>query len=121
MVQNTLVNTPANVGDAGSIPGLGRSLGEGKGNPLQYSRLGNPMDRGAWQATDHSVAKESDKTEQLNNNNVLILEPYIYICVYVYIYIYFFFFLINLTGARERLFFSSWCHVRFWLFALSFT
>ena len=121
VVQNTLVNTPANVGDAGSIPGLGRSLGEGKGNPLQYSRLGNPMDRGAWQATDHRVAKESDTTEQLNNNNVLILEPYIYICVYVYIYIYFFFFLINLTGTRERLFFSSWCHVRFWLFALSFT
>ena len=38
-----------NVGDPGSIPGLGRSLGEGNGNPLQYSCLENPMDRGAWQ------------------------------------------------------------------------
>ena len=37
-----------NVGDLGSIPGLGRSLGEGKGNPLQYSCLENPMDGGAW-------------------------------------------------------------------------
>ena len=37
-----------NVGDTGSIPGLGRSLGEGNGNPLQYYCLENPMDRGAW-------------------------------------------------------------------------
>ena len=41
----------------GSIPGLGRSLGEGNGNPLQYSCLENPMDRGAWWATVHAVAK----------------------------------------------------------------
>jgi len=41
------------VGDLGSIPGLGRSPGEGNSNPLQYSCLGNPMDRGAWWATDH--------------------------------------------------------------------
>ena len=46
-----------NVGDPGSIPGLGRSPGEGNGNPLQYSCLENPMDRGAWQATVHAVAK----------------------------------------------------------------
>ena len=45
------------VGDLGSIPGLGRSSGEGNGNPLQYSYLENPMDRGAWQATVHGVAK----------------------------------------------------------------
>ena len=44
-------------GDTGSIPGLGRSPGEGNGNPLQYSFLGNPMDRGAGQATVHGVAK----------------------------------------------------------------
>ena len=44
-------NLPANVGNAGSIPGSGRSPGEGNGNPLQYSCLENPMDRGAWQAT----------------------------------------------------------------------
>ena len=42
-----------NAGDPGSIPGLGRSPGEGNGNPLQYSCLENPMDRGAWQATVH--------------------------------------------------------------------
>ena len=49
-------NLPANAGDvrdAGSIPGLGRSPGGGHGNPLQYSCLENPMDKGAWQATVH--------------------------------------------------------------------
>jgi len=58
-------NPPASAGDAGevgSIPGLGRSPGEGNGNPLQYSCLGNPMDRGEWQATVHGVTKESDTT-----------------------------------------------------------
>ena len=46
-----------NVGDLGSIPGLGKSLGEGYSNPLQYSCLENPMDRGAWWATVHEVSK----------------------------------------------------------------
>ena len=46
-----------NVGDLGSIPRLGRSPGEGNGNPLQYSCLENSMDRGFWQATVHGVAK----------------------------------------------------------------
>ena len=46
-----------NAGDLGSIPGLGRSLGEGNGYPLQYSGLENSKDRGAWQATIHGVAK----------------------------------------------------------------
>ena len=50
-------NPPANAGDAHSIPGSGRSLGGGNGNPVQYSCLGNPMDRGTWQATVHEVAK----------------------------------------------------------------
>ena len=55
-------NLPANASegdmrDVGSIPGLIRSPGERNGNPLQYSCLGNPMDRGAWQATFHGVAK----------------------------------------------------------------
>ena len=45
------------VGDLGSTPGLGRSPGEGNGNPLQYSSLENPMDRGAWWVTVHGVAK----------------------------------------------------------------
>ena len=48
---------PANAGDTGLIPRSGRSLGEGNGNPLQYSCLGNPMDRGAWWATVHGVTK----------------------------------------------------------------
>ena len=46
-----------NAGDLGSIPGLGRSLGEGNGNPLQCSCLENPVDREAWLATVHRVAK----------------------------------------------------------------
>ena len=56
VVKNLIVNA----GDVGLIPGLGRSPGEGTGNPLQYSSLGNPMDRGAWQATAHGVTKELD-------------------------------------------------------------
>jgi len=55
--------------DLGSIPGLGRSPGEGNGNPFQYSCLGNTMDRGAWWATVHGVTIESDKTKQLNSNS----------------------------------------------------
>ena len=51
-----------NAGDTGSIPGSGRSPGEGNGNPLQYSCLKIPMDKGAWWATVHGVAKESDMT-----------------------------------------------------------
>ena len=46
-----------NAGDRDSVPGLGRSPGEGNGNPLQYPCLGNPMDRGDWRATVHGVAK----------------------------------------------------------------
>ena len=46
-----------NVGDLGLIPGLGRSTGEGNGNPLQYSCLENSMDKGAWQSTAHGVTK----------------------------------------------------------------
>ena len=61
---------PANAGDTSLIPGLGRSSGEGKGNPLQYSCLENPMDRGTWQAIDSGVA-ESDTTEQLKQNTNL--------------------------------------------------
>ena len=49
--------TACNAGDPGSIPGSGRSPGEGNGNPLQYSCMENPMDRRAWPATVHGVAK----------------------------------------------------------------
>ena len=51
-----------NAADLGSIPGSGRSPGEGNGNPLQYSCLENPMDRGAWWATVHGVTKRPLKT-----------------------------------------------------------
>ena len=51
-----LKNLPANAGDAGLMPGSGRSPGEGNGYPLQYSCLENPMDRGAWRTTVHEVA-----------------------------------------------------------------
>ena len=50
-------NPPANAGDMGSIPGSGRSCGGGNGNPLQYSCLENPTDKGAWRATAHRTAK----------------------------------------------------------------
>ena len=50
-------NLPADAGDTGSIPGSGRSAGEGNGNPFQYSCLGNPKDRGACQATVHGVTR----------------------------------------------------------------
>ena len=50
-------NLPANAGDVGSIPGSGRSPGERNSNPLQYSCLGNPMDRGAWKVIGHGVTK----------------------------------------------------------------
>ena len=56
-------NPPANAGDASLIPGLGRCPGEGNGNPLQYSCLGNPIDRGAWWATFHGIAKELGTTQ----------------------------------------------------------
>ena len=55
-------NPSASVGDAGSVPGSGRSPGEGNGNLLWYPCLGNPMERGAWRATVHGVAKELDTT-----------------------------------------------------------
>ena len=51
-----------NVGDLGLSPGSGRSPGEGKGYPLQYSCLGSPMDRGAWRPTVHGVAKSTGQT-----------------------------------------------------------
>ena len=62
---------PANAGDSGdlgSIPGLGRSPGEGNGNPLQYYCLGNPMDRGAWWVTVQWMAEELDLTEWLSKH-----------------------------------------------------
>ena len=57
-----------NAGDPVSIPGLERSTGEGNGNPLQYSCLGSPMDRGAWGVTVHGIAKVLDTSERLSTS-----------------------------------------------------
>ena len=65
-------NLPDNAGairDTGSIPGSGRPPGGGNGNPLQYSRLENSMDRGAWWATLHSVAKSWTKLSNKHTQN----------------------------------------------------
>ena len=62
-------NSCASAGDVGLIPGSERSPREGNDSPLQYSCLGSPMDRGAWQATVHRGHEESDMTERLNNSS----------------------------------------------------
>ena len=72
-------NPPANAGDTrdvSSIAGLGRSPGAGNGNPLQYSCLGNPVDRGAWRAIVHGVVKSET---QLNTQSMLL--THISICM----------------------------------------
>ena len=61
MMAQRVESPPANAEDAGTIPGCRRSPGEGHGNPLQYSCLGNPMDRGAWWATVHGVTKSQTR------------------------------------------------------------
>ena len=67
------------LGDSGSIPGLGRSPGEEHGNPLQYSCLENPMDRGAWWATVHGGCKKLDTTEATQYAHACIS-----MCMYIY-------------------------------------
>ena len=72
-------NLPATSGDAGSIPGLGRSPGVGNGNPFQYSCLVNPMDRGAWKAEFHGVTKSQTRlsdlacTHNISSNSKLLM------------------------------------------------
>ena len=75
-----------NVGDLGSIPGLGRSPGEGNGNPLQYSCLENPMDRGAWWATVHGVTKSRTRLSDfaslsLPSGLLIILDCLVFLCL----------------------------------------
>ena len=62
-------NPPAKMKNMGSIHGLGRSPGEGNGNPLQYSCLENPMDRGTWWAIVHRVTKSQTQLKQLNTHS----------------------------------------------------
>ena len=67
--------TPASTGevrDTGWIPGTGRSLGGGHGNPLQYSFLENPMDRGAWQAIVHRVKKKWTQLKRFSTHARLL-------------------------------------------------
>ena len=71
-------NPPASTGDeedAGSVPGSGRSPGEGNGNPLQHSCLENPMDRGAWRATIHGVRKSQTRLSMFKYIGLLIQPP----------------------------------------------
>ena len=70
-------NSPADVGDIrdmGLISGLGRSPGEGNGNPLQYSCLENPMDRGAWRATVHSVTQSQTRLKWFSTHTCIFNE-----------------------------------------------
>ena len=72
-VVQVVKNLPANAGDIrdmGLIPGLGRSLGEGHGNPLQYSCLENPMERGAWRPTVHGVVKSRTWPKWLSTDSI---------------------------------------------------
>ena len=77
---------------AGLIPVLGGSPGDGNGNPLQYSCLENPMERGAWWAIVHGVAKESNMTEWLNSSNsssLIVFGKMLHICA-LNVFIYWF-------------------------------
>ena len=76
-VKNLLCDT----GDSGSIPGSGRSLGEGNGNLVQYSCLENPMDRGAWRATVHGVAKSCTRLSDYHFHSVICVCAFICACV----------------------------------------
>ena len=69
-------NPPASAGDAGSFPGSGGFPGEGNANPLQYSCLENPMDRGAWCAAVHGVSKHLTDL-RLSNNNYICDQDYV--------------------------------------------
>ena len=68
-IKPVVKNQPANVGDLGLIPGPRRFPAEGNDNSLQYSYLGNPMDRVAWQAAAHGVAKNEKCLSAKNNND----------------------------------------------------
>ena len=74
------------VGDPGSVPGLGRSRGEGHGNPLQYSCLENPMDRRAWWATVPGVTKSQTRLRNFHYEaTFLLFFKIMYVCTYMYV------------------------------------
>ena len=68
-----------NAGYRGSIPGLGRSPGEGNGNPLQYSCLENPMDRGAWWATVHGITKSRTQQRNFTSLPLILVKGFSYL------------------------------------------
>ena len=73
-VVKNLSASVGDIGDTGSVPSLGRSPGVGNGNPLQYSCLGNPMDKGTWQATVHRVAKSETQLKRQHTH----IHPHIF-------------------------------------------
>ena len=73
----------SNAGDVGSIPGSGRSPGEGNGNPLQYSCLENPMGREAWQATVHGVAKSQTRLNDFTILTMIFYMTWLFLIVMV--------------------------------------
>ena len=77
-----------NAGDLGSIPGSGRSARERNGNPLQYSCLGKSMDRGAWQATVHGVAKSQTRVSDFTFLPFLMVLPTSHVYMFVHIFIF---------------------------------
>ena len=88
-------------GDPGSIPGLGRSPGEGNGNPLQYSFLDNRMDRGALKAIVHEVTRV--------RNNLVTKPPPPYKCIYIYIYVVVVVYTVEYYSATKRM---KLCHLQ---------
>ena len=91
-------NLPANAGDMGSIPGSGRSLGEGNGDPLQHSCLENSMDRGDWRITDHGVPKSGTQLSTLTHMCVCV-------CVFLFFLIFF-----SIIGLLYDIDYSSLCY-----------
>ena len=86
-VDLVLKNLSVNVGDvkeAGLIPELGRSPGEGNGNPLQYSCLENPMDRGTWRAAVHGISQSQTRLKQLSMHSYMYIftKIFVYICIF---------------------------------------
>ena len=82
MIKNPPANT-GHLGDTGSIPGSGRSPGEGNGNPLQYSCLENPMDKGAWRATADKIEKSQTRQKDVRGDK----EEYFIIVLVIYCFV----------------------------------
>ena len=73
---SAIKNLPANAGDAGSIRGSGKSPGEGNGNPLQYSCLRNPMDKGSWWATVHELQRAGHNLVSDNKHDLFFIDKF---------------------------------------------